>query len=192
MKREDVKQKIPGITDEQLDWLMGENGKDVTAEKTKAANLQSQLDTANAQLKTAQDGLEKFKGVNVDEMKNQLAKLQADMKAQADAFAFDNALGAAIRAAKGRSEKAIRGMLDLESLRKSSNRDTDIKAALEALTKSDAWAFDTAQASGMQTGNGQQQTGSGTASSGAEHGNSTPAQSKEDEMMAALFGTVKN
>ena len=40
MKREEVKNKIPGITDEQLDWLMGENGRDVTAEKTKAASLQ--------------------------------------------------------------------------------------------------------------------------------------------------------
>ena len=28
MKREEVKNKIPGITDEQLDWLMGENGRD--------------------------------------------------------------------------------------------------------------------------------------------------------------------
>lgn len=41
MKREEVKNKIPGITDEQLDWLMGENGRDVTAEKTKAASLQT-------------------------------------------------------------------------------------------------------------------------------------------------------
>lgn len=192
MKREDVKQKIPGITDEQLDWLMGENGKDVNAEKTKATNLQTQLDNANTQLKTAQEGLEKFKGVDVDKLQGQVTQLQNEMKAQADAFAFDNALGAAIRAAKGRSEKAIRGMLDIETLRKSSNRDTDIKAALEALTKSDAWAFDTAQASGMNTGNSQQQTSSVTASSGAEHGNSTPVQSKEDEMMAALFGTAKN
>ena len=44
MKREEVKNKIPGITDEQLDWLMGENGRDVTAEKTKAASLQGQVD----------------------------------------------------------------------------------------------------------------------------------------------------
>ena len=28
MKREDVKKQIPNITDEQLDWLMGENGRD--------------------------------------------------------------------------------------------------------------------------------------------------------------------
>ena len=33
MKREDVKAKIPGITDEQLNWLMDENGSDINAEK---------------------------------------------------------------------------------------------------------------------------------------------------------------
>lgn len=43
MKREDVKKQIPNITDEQLDWLMGENGRDITAEKTRAANLQTQV-----------------------------------------------------------------------------------------------------------------------------------------------------
>ena len=29
MKREDVKNKIPGITEEQLNWLMQENGADI-------------------------------------------------------------------------------------------------------------------------------------------------------------------
>ena len=29
MKREDVKNKIPGITDEQLNWIMQENGADL-------------------------------------------------------------------------------------------------------------------------------------------------------------------
>ena len=45
MKREDVKNKIPGITDEQLDWLMQENGRDVTAERKKADGLQAQVDS---------------------------------------------------------------------------------------------------------------------------------------------------
>ena len=60
MKREDVKQKIPGITDEQLQWLMDENGADVTREKKRAGDLQAELDTATAQLKTVQDGLAAF------------------------------------------------------------------------------------------------------------------------------------
>ena len=36
MKREDVKNKIPGITEEQLNWIMAENGNDVNREKTAA------------------------------------------------------------------------------------------------------------------------------------------------------------
>ena len=33
MKREDVKNKITGITEEQPNWLMQENGSDITREK---------------------------------------------------------------------------------------------------------------------------------------------------------------
>lgn len=69
MKREEVKNKIPGITDEQLDWLMGENGRDVTAEKTKAASLQGQVDDLTKQLNTAKDGLKAFEGVDVADLK---------------------------------------------------------------------------------------------------------------------------
>ena len=55
MKREDVKNKIPGITEEQLDWIMNENGSDINREKTAAEQYKTQLANANAQLKTAQE-----------------------------------------------------------------------------------------------------------------------------------------
>lgn len=144
MKREEVKTRIPGITDEQLDWLMGENGRDVTAEKTRAANLQSQVNDLTAQLTTAKDGLKAFEGVDVADLKGQITKLQGQLSEQADGFAFDSALDGAIRDAKGRDVKAIRGMLDVEALKKSKDRTSDIKAAVEALAKEKAWAFDAA------------------------------------------------
>lgn len=144
MKREEVKTKIPGITDEQLDWLMGENGRDVTAEKTKAANLQTQVNDLTTQLNTAKDGLKAFEGVDVADLKGQITKLQSQLSEQADGFAFDSALDGAIRDAKGRNVKAIRGMLDVEALKKSKDRTSDIKAAVEALAKDNAWAFDAA------------------------------------------------
>lgn len=142
MKREEVKSKIPGITDEQLDWLMGENGRDITAEKTKAAGLQDQVEDLSAQLNTAKEGLKAFEGVDVAELKGQITKLRADMQAQADSFAFDSALDGAIRDRKGRDVKAIRGMLDVEKLRASTDRTNDIKTALDGLYKDKAWAFD--------------------------------------------------
>ena len=51
MKREDVKNKIPGITDEQLNWIMQENGADINREKSAATALQP----AGQRKRSAQD-----------------------------------------------------------------------------------------------------------------------------------------
>lgn len=45
MKREDVKNKIPGITEEQLNWIMAENGNDVNREKTAAEQYKTSWKT---------------------------------------------------------------------------------------------------------------------------------------------------
>ena len=127
MKREDVKNKIPGITEEQLNWLMQENGADINREKSAATALQTQLTAAQTQLKTAQDGLAAFDGKKKpEEYEAELAKLQADLKAQADGFAFDSALNTAILGKKGRSVKAVRALLDLDALKGSKDRSADI------------------------------------------------------------------
>ena len=141
MKREDVKNKIPGITDEQLNWIMQENGADINREKSAATALQTQLDNANAQLKTAQDGLKAFEGVDVAGLQEQVTKLKADMKAQAEGFAFDNALDTAILGRKGRSVKAVRALLDLDALKGSADRSTDIGKALDEAANANPWAF---------------------------------------------------
>ena len=140
MKREDVK-NIPGITDEQLNWLMQENGADINREKSAATALQAQLDNANAQLKTAQDGLKAFEGVDVAGLQAKVTQLQNDMKAQAEGFAFDNALNAAIMGRKGRNVQAVRALLDVDALKGSADRSTDIAKALDAAAKANPWAF---------------------------------------------------
>lgn len=173
MKREDVKNKIPGITDEQLNWIMQENGADINREKSAATALQAQLDNANAQLKTAQDGLKAFDGVDVAGLQEQVTKLKADMKAQAEGFAFDNALNAAIMSKKGRSVKAVRALLDLDALKGSADRTTDIDKALEEAAKANPWAFGEAA-----------EGGSVHVSSGAEHG--TPPTGDTDAVTAAF------
>ena len=120
MKREDVKAKIPGITDEQLNWIMQENGADINREKTAAAQIQTQLDAATNELTTAKASLAKYDGVDVDALNGQIASLK-----------FDNALDAAILGKKGRSVKAVRALLDLDTLRKSQTLADDIPKALD-------------------------------------------------------------
>lgn len=178
MKREDVKNKIPGITDEQLNWIMQENGADINREKSAATALQTQLDNANAQLKTAQDGLKAFDGVDVAGLQEQVTKLKADMKAQAEGFAFDNALNAAIMSKKGRSVKAVRALLDLDTLKGSADRSTDIAKALDEAAKANPWAF-----GDVQDG---EKKNAGTYSTGAEHGDPMHGEDDVDPVEASF------
>ena len=178
MKREDVKNKIPGITEEQLNWIMQENGNDVNREKAAATALQAQLDNANAQLKTAQDGLKAFDGVDVAGLQEQVTKLKADMKAQAEGFAFDNTLNAAIMSKKGRSVKAVRALLDLDTLKGSADRSTDIAKALDDAAKANPWAF-----GDVQDG---EKKNAGTYSTGAEHGDPMHGEDDVDPVEASF------
>ena len=178
MKREDVKNKIPGITDEQLNWIMQENGADINREKSAATALQTQLENANAQLKTAQDGLKAFEGVDVAGLQEQVTKLKADMKAQAEGFAFDNALDTAILGRKGRSVKAVRALLDLDALKGSADRSADIAKALDEAAKANPWAF-----GDVQDG---EKKNAGTYSTGAEHGDPMHGEDDVDPVEASF------
>lgn len=181
MKREDVKKQIPGITEEQLNWLMTENGNDVNREKTAAAALQTQLDNANAQLKTAQDGLKAFEGVDVAGLQEQVTRLKADMQAQADGFAFDTALNTAIMGKKGRSVKAVRALLDLDALKGSKDRTTDIGKALDDAVKANPWAFGDADGA-----DGTDPHGAGTYRTGAEHRDPLHGGDPDNDVEAAF------
>lgn len=175
MKREDVKSHIPGITEEQLNWIMTENGSDINREKATGEQYKTQLANANAQLKTAQEGLAAFDGKKKpEEYEADIAKLKADMQSQAEGFAFDNALNTAILGKKGRSVKAVRALLDVDALKGSKDRSTDIDKALEEAAKANPWAF----------GEAEQRNGAGTYSTGAEHG--TPLTGDTDPVLAAF------
>lgn len=174
MKREDVKNKIPGITrTEQHNWISRKTAQTSTGRSLPPTALQTQLDNANAQLKTAQDGLKAFEGVDVAGLQAKVTQLQNDMKAQAEGFAFDNALNAAIIGRKGRSVKAVRALLDLDALKGSADRSTDIGKALDEAAKANPWAFGEDGAAGVAV-----------VSTGAEHG--APPANESDGVEAAF------
>jgi len=131
------------------------------------------LKDTQGQLKTAQDGLKAFEGVDVDDLKGQIKKLQNDMTAQADAFKFDSLIDNAVRDAKARNPKAVKALLDMESLRESKDQTADIKAAIKALTESDNYLFDSGEA-----------TGTGVTASTGHELDGDDADSKEPKTMA--------
>ena len=100
MKREDLKKLLgDAATDEVIDSIMGMNGADIETHKTKVTELQSQFDTANAQLTEANTQIEKFKGMKPEELqaaaddyKTKWEQAQEDAKTQLAQVKFDHAL----------------------------------------------------------------------------------------------------
>ena len=123
---------------EVIDAIMAENGRDIEEAKKPFADYES----IKSQLATAKEGLKAFEGVDVKDLQGQVAKLTKDMadkeaahKAQLADLAFDGVLKDAITAARGRNDKAIRALLDVDALKASKDQTADIRAALEALKK---------------------------------------------------------
>lgn len=137
MKREFIKGLLPDITDEVLDKIMGENGKDVEGVKAKFADYDS-MKTQLAEANTKLSGYDPEWKAKAEQAEKDAAAKIADMQ-------FDGLLTGAVSAAKGKNAKAIRALLDVDALKASKNQEADIKTALEALAKDNGYLFDTTE-----------------------------------------------
>ena len=96
-----------------------------------------ELDTRQAKWKTE---LETARAQAAD-WKQQAEQARKSAEEQVAAVRFDAQLNAAIGKAGGRSEKAIRALLDLDSLRTSADPEGAIAAALEQLKQENGYLF---------------------------------------------------
>lgn len=145
MKREflaNIKVGETPLPKEIIDMILDEHSRSVGAVRTELENVRGQL-------QTAKDGLKAFEGVDVAQLQGRITQLQSDLQkkdadhqAQLADMAFDRSLEAAIDSLRGRSKKAIKALLDIETLKKSTNQDADIKAALEEVKKDSGYLFD--------------------------------------------------
>lgn len=143
LRTENLKEK--GLTQEQIDYIMTEVGKGVNALTAERDTYKSQLDTAKATLKSM-EGVD-VAGLQgkVNTLTQQLSDKNGEIEKIKSDYAFDSALKEAIRAASGRSEKAITAMLDVDTLKASKNQEKDIKTAIEALKKDNGYLFQDVQ-----------------------------------------------
>lgn len=148
-----------------LEWLkeiLGDSyteeiDKKVSAEIGKAFVAKGDFDAKNAEAKSLKNQLteanktiEGFKAMDMDgvrreaeEWKAKAEQAEKDAAAQVAAVRFDARLDTAITKARGRSTKAIKALLDVDTLRASKDPDKDIGAALEQLAKESDYLFDT-------------------------------------------------
>lgn len=142
------KLKEMGLTEEQVSAVMKEHETELTAEQKKAQAAQLERDNYKGQLETAQTALKEFEGVDVKDLQgkvqtltNDLAAKESEYQAKIADMQFADLLKGEIQKRGGRNEKAIMGILDVDSLKGSKNQSQDIAAALDSIKESDAYLF---------------------------------------------------
>ena len=139
MKREDLR-AIEGLTEEQINEIMRLHGQD-------AATYQANLQSLQAQLTTAQQGLAAFDGVDVNELHGQITNLTNQLAAQAAGYAFNDVLRSAAREAGALDEAdAITLLPDRATLRDSKNQAEDVKQAFADLKAHKPYLFQSSPA----------------------------------------------
>ena len=151
--KEILKQAGITVTDEQL----------ATVETEMKANYKpiadyikqkEKLDASDEKVKTLTASLDKFKDVDptaltqtIENLKGQLTQKDAEFAQRLADRDFDDLINTNINTLKGKNAKAIKALLDVDTLKQSKNQAEDIKTALEALQKADdsAFLFETVQ-----------------------------------------------
>lgn len=119
---------------------VGENYKTISdwqRQKDKVDDLTTQLDTAKGELK-------KFEGVNAEDLKQQITDLnkklddqEKDYKSKIADRDFHDLVDKSITKYKGVNAKAIKALLDLDTLKGSKNQEADVDKAIDELTKAE-------------------------------------------------------
>nr|DAI30646.1 MAG TPA: minor structural protein [Caudoviricetes sp.] len=136
--------QIPADKKDAFTSQFGENYK--TAEETN--RLRTARDDLKSQLDGAKEQLKSFEGIDVSDLKSQIAKLNGDLTAKDNEYKakiadmeFSAVLDGAISASGAKNSKAVKALLDVDKLRASTNRDADIKSALEVCKTDNDYLF---------------------------------------------------
>ena len=147
MKREflrNLKVAEQPLPEDVIDLIMAEAGRDLENAKKPYEDydhIKEQLDEAQKTIKGFQD--QDIEGVrkSAQEWEQKYNQAVKDHEAKLADMAFDRKLEEAITGAKGKNAKAIKALLDVDTLKASKNQDADIKAAMDALQKESGYLF---------------------------------------------------
>lgn len=123
--------KSLNLSQEVIDKIMAENGKDIAVEQKKAEKVIQERDSyklkaesLETQVNDANTEIQKFKDMDIDgikkaadDWKETAKKAKADADKQISQMKFDYALSAALTGAKAKNAKAVKALLDMDGLK---------------------------------------------------------------------------
>lgn len=158
MKREDLL-KIEGLTEEQVNAVMKLHNSDATEWGNKLAEKDTEITTLKGEKTTLETDLAKFKGVDIDALNT----ANAEWETKYNNLMFDKELDIAIAKSNTKNAKALKALLDMETIKLEDGALTGLDDQLTALKESDAYLFSEEKAptstGGFQGGSGEKNDG---------------------------------
>ena len=111
------------LSQEVIDKIMAENGKDIAAEQKKAEKIIQERDSY------------KLKAENLETQVN-------DANAQISEMKFDYALSAALTGAKARNSKAVKALLDMDGLKLNDGKIIGLDEQLSQIKEENSFLFE--------------------------------------------------
>ena len=140
--------EIPEDKHAEVKTAFFEHYKNVGEHNKAISKLETERDKWKEQAETAEETLKSFEGIDLTNMRKELAdwkKKAEDAQAEFDKKIaerdFYEMLGATIREFKGKNEKAIIANLDVPALMNSKNQKEDVNNALKAMAESESTGF---------------------------------------------------
>lgn len=150
MNREELKEL--GLTDEQIESVMKSHGKATNDLKTKADSvdgLESQIEDYKGQLADRDGQLEALSKVDAEGLQTEIDRLKGENETTATEFqgkldqqAFDFSLERALTDAKVRNPKAVKALLDTETIKLDGETLLGLDDQLKSLQESDEYLFE--------------------------------------------------
>ena len=146
MKKEDL--VALGLSEEQIAEVQRLNGLDIKRKQDKLGKVELERDNYKEQLETAQEALKGFEGVDVNNLKGEIEKLNQALNDKDEQYQkeladrdFNALLDSQINALGAKNAKAVKALLDIDALKGSKNQIEDIKKALEAVKTENDYLF---------------------------------------------------
>lgn len=118
--------------------------KDYEAQKEKLEAAEQKASASEGTINGMKEDLKKFEGVDVTGLQQKITDLETDLQTKETEYQqkiadrdFDELLSAQINGAKGMNAKAIRALLDVDTLKASKNQKDDVAAAVKALAEAE-------------------------------------------------------
>lgn len=134
-----------GLDKDNIDKVLNQYNQDL--EKAKQP-LVVERDSLKDQLKTAQDALKEFDGVDVkdlqgkiDSLNTELANKNKEYKNKIADMEFTSVLDSALSKSGAKNSKAVKALLDLDNLKKSKNQAEDIEEAIKNVKSDNDYMF---------------------------------------------------